>query len=254
MRVFNLRSFNILLISTLVLFASCKTSYYQATVSNKQMLAIDNSIAEDSSISNYIEPYKVQLDAAMNRVIGVAPENMIHNRNLPETNLSNFFIDALLAIGKKIDPEVSFSLATKDGIRSSIKEGDVTVRTIFELMPFENYVTILELKGSDVMTLANFIAKSNGQPVGNVKIKIKDKQLVDFKINNEAIDPNKTYKLVTYDFVANGGDHVEGLSNPIQSHTSSERVREALISHIEELTKAGKKVEAKLDGRVEIIK
>ncbi len=218
------------------------------------MLVIDQTIAEDTSISNYIEPYKIQLDQAMNRVIGTAPENMIHNRNLPETNLSNFFSDALLAIGRSIDPEVSFSMATKDGIRSSIKQGDVTVRTVFELMPFENYITILTLKGTDVLRLADFIAKTNGQPVGNVKVKIQDKKLIEFKINNQVIDPNKTYKLVTYDFIANGGDHVEGLSNPIQSVTSSERVREALISHIEKLTKAGKKVESKLDGRVEIIK
>ncbi len=216
------------------------------------MIAIDSTIAEDSSIKNYIEPFKVKLDQEMNRVIGTAAAPMIHNRNLPETLLSNFFVDALLQIGRQIDPEVSFSMATKDGIRSSIKQGDVTVRTIFELMPFENYICILELKGSDVMTLAHFIAKTNGQPIGNSSITIKDKKLVDFKIDGKAIDPNKTYKLATYDFVANGGDLVEGLSNPVHSFTSPERVREALISYVESLTKAGKKVESALDGRVKI--
>jgi len=217
------------------------------------MLAINNQIAEDTAITNYILPYKNQLEDKMNEVLGYAPEALIKNRNLPESELSNFFSDALLAIGKKVDPEVVFSMATKDGIRSGIKQGNVTVGSIFEVMPFENYITILELKGTDVQVLADFIAETNGQPLGNVEQVIKDKKIQSFKIGGKDIDPNKTYKLVTYDFIANGGDLVRGLNSPISKNVTAERVREALISYVQELTKEGKKVEAKLDGRVKII-
>jgi len=216
------------------------------------MLAINNQIAEDTAITNYILPYKSQLEDKMNEVLGYAPKALIKNRNLPESELSNFFSDALLSIGKKVDPEGVFSMATKDGIRSGIKQGNVTVGSIFEVMPFENYITILELKGTDVQVLADFIAETNGQPLGNVELIIKDKKIQSFKIAGDEINPNKTYKLVTYDFIANGGDLVRGLSNPISKNVTSERVREGLISFVQELTKEGKKVEAKLDGRVKI--
>ncbi|WFB62411.1 5'-nucleotidase C-terminal domain-containing protein [Sphingobacterium sp. WM] len=239
--------------SVLLVFSSCKTSFYQTAVSNKQMLEINNQIPEDTAISRYILPYKNQLEDKMNQVLGYAPEALIKNRNLPETQLSNFFADALLAIGQKVDPQVTFSMATKDGIRAGIKQGNVTVGSIFEVMPFENYITILELKGSDVKVLADFIAETNGQPLGNTKVVIKDKKIESFKIANQDIDPNKTYKLVTYDFIANGGDLVRGLNSPISRNTTSERVREALINYVQELTKEGKKVESKLDGRVKII-
>ncbi|OYD43369.1 hypothetical protein CHT99_04195 [Sphingobacterium cellulitidis] len=214
---------------------------------------MNNQIPEDTAISRYILPYKNQLEDKMNQVLGYAPEALIKNRNLPETQLSNFFADALLAIGQKVDPQVTFSMATKDGIRAGIKQGNVTVGSIFEVMPFENYITILELKGSDVKVLADFIAETNGQPLGNAKVVIKDKKIESFKIANQDIDPNKTYKLVTYDFIANGGDLVRGLNSPISRNTTSERVREALINYVQELTKEGKKVESKLDGRVKII-
>ncbi len=237
----------------LLVFSSCKTTYYQSTVTNKQMLAINNQIPEDSIISNYILPYKNQLEDKMNEVLGHAPEALIKNRNIPESKLSNFFVDALLSIGRKVDPDVQFSLATKDGIRAGIKQGDVTVGSIFEVMPFENYITILELKGSDVKVLADFIAETNGQPVGNVEMLIKDKKVQSFKIAGQEIDPNKTYKLVTYDFIANGGDLVRGINSPTYRLTTSERVREGLIDYVKELTKAGKQVESKLDGRVKII-
>ncbi|MGH2624932.1 MAG: 5'-nucleotidase C-terminal domain-containing protein, partial [Sphingobacterium sp.] len=169
------------------------------------MLSISASIPIDTAIDNYISPYRHELEIAMNEVIGFAPAELIHNRNLPETELSNFFADALLAVGREIDPEVSFSLATKDGIRSSISKGDVTIGSVFSLMPFENLITILELKGSDVITLGEFIAENNGQPVGNIKMTIKQSKIVEFLINNQPVDPNKTYKMVTYDFIANGG-------------------------------------------------
>ncbi|MEI5986319.1 MULTISPECIES: 5'-nucleotidase C-terminal domain-containing protein [Sphingobacterium] len=247
-------TYNLLFLSVgLLALSSCKTTYYQSTVSNKQMIAINNSIVEDTAISNYINPYRTQLEAKMNEVIGISTENMIHNRNLPESLLSNFFVDAMMGIGRKIDPEVDFSMATKDGIRSNIKAGDITVGTIFEFMPFENLFVVLELKGSDVLRLADFIAESNGQPIGNAQILIKDKKLQDFKIAGKNIDPNKTYKLITYDFIANGGDHVRGLENPVKKTTSTQLVREGLIDYIQGISKSGKKIESKLDGRVKII-
>jgi len=243
----------LLYFSIFLTISSCKTGQYQIQSRNEEMLTINSSLLADSAIDNYISPYREQLEAAMNEVIGDAPLEMLHNRNLPETELSNFFSDALLAVGRQIDPEVTFSLATKDGIRSSISKGDVTIGSVFSLMPFENLITILELKGSDVMTLGEFIAQSNGQPVGNIKMVIKEKKMVEFLINNQPIDPDKTYKMITYDFIANGGDHVQGLGNPILKFTSQSRVRESLIEYIRELTKEGKKVESHLDGRIKII-
>jgi len=217
------------------------------------MLEINKDIPEDTAISNYILPYKSQLEDKMNEVLGYAPEALIKNRNIPESQLSNFFVDALLVIGRKVDPEVIFSLATKDGIRAGIKQGDVTVGSIFEVMPFENYITILELKGTDVKILADFIAETNGQPIGNAEMVIKNKKVESFKIAGQDIDPNKTYKLATYDFIANGGDLVKGIGSPVSRITTTERVREGLMSYVQELTKEGKKVESKLDGRVKII-
>src|SRR5690606_20394997 len=174
----------LLYFSILITLASCKTGQYQLQSRSEEMLSINASISTDTVIDNYISPYRQELEVAMNEVIGFAPAELIHNRNLPETELSNFFADALLAIGREIDPEVSFSLATKDGIRSSISKGDVTIGSVFSLMPFENLITILELKGSDVITLGEFIAENNGQPVGNIKMIIKERKIAEFLINN----------------------------------------------------------------------
>lgn len=237
----------------LLLFNGCKNPQYLARVKRSQMITIDQQVPEDTAITNYIRPFKRKLEIQMNEILGNAPRAMLRNRNLPETQLSNFFVDALLDIGRKIDSDVNFSLATKDGIRSSIPEGPVTVQTIFELMPFENFITILELRGSDVLELADFIAQSDGQPVGGAQVEIRNHQPVRFRIGGQEVNEEATYKLVTYDFIANGGDLVNGLDQPVNRMNTDKRVRDSLIEYIKQLTQAGGLVESSLDGRVKIL-
>ena len=89
----------------IILFlVNCKSARYIPHVQHHEMLSIDQEIPQDTAISNYILPFKATLEAKMNEVIGQAPTAMVHNRNQPETELSNFFVDALLVIGRQADP------------------------------------------------------------------------------------------------------------------------------------------------------
>lgn len=215
---------------------------------------VDNTIAEDTSIVNYYLPFKQQLENEMNRVIGFSETNLMRNPSQPESTAGTFFAEALLDIGKSIDPTAQIALATKFGIRADIKQGNVTVGNIFELMPFENAITILELSGNDVQILLNFIAKTNGQPLAGMTMEIENNKPKSIIIQNEPFDSNKTYKLVTYDYLANGGDYIEGLDHPIKRNDTGIIVRKGLIDYVEQLTKAGKTINTQLDGRVKIIK
>lgn len=215
---------------------------------------VDNSITPDTAIVNYYLPFKQQLESEMNRVIGYSETSLTRSRVEAESTAGNFFVEALLEIGKSIDPSAQISLATKFGIRADIKQGNITVGNIFELMPFENAITILELSGKDLQTLLHFIAKTGGQPIAGMTMQIKDNLPQEIFIQNQPFDINKTYKLVTYDYLANGGDYIEGLDNPINRNDSGIIVRKGLIGYIEKLTKEGKTINTKLDERVKIIK
>ena len=43
------------------------------------------------------------------------------------------------------------------GIRSIIPKGNVTTRTAFEIMPFENSVVVIALKGEQILEMVNYI-------------------------------------------------------------------------------------------------
>lgn len=243
----------ILFYAAVSLLIGCKTAYIPQ-VSNTTNIVINNEIQADSTIVAYYAPFKTQLEKEMNRQIGYSNHFLSKVRSEPEFLVGNFFADAMLHLGKQVDPETQLSLATKDGIRTELKKGPITVGSMFELMPFENTVTILELKGSDILQLCEFIAKTGGQPIAGFTMKIQNGKPVDIKIAGKPLDINKNYKLVTYDYLANGGDYITGILNPINRINTSFTIREQLIKYIEELTGKGKNVNTQLDGRITILK
>lgn len=236
------------LIAGLGLLASCQK---QLTVSKSEykQYGIDQQVGADSAIIRYYQPYKDKMQAEMNRVVGQTDVALTKPSN-PETLMGNFFADAMLKEGLKKDPAIQFTLATKGGLRTTFPKGDITVSHIYELMPFENELVVLELSGESVQQVIDFIAKKGGQPVAGIRMKIRDGKAYDVAIAGQPFDPTKTYHLLTYDYLADGGDELESLRHPLERREINQRVREALFDYISDLTRQGKKITAQLDGRI----
>lgn len=231
-----------------VLLSSCNRHF---TVSGNQYkeYAIDQSAGIDSSLVKYYLPYKKQMDAEMNRVIGQTDQELTKTSD-PETLIGDFFSDAILTEGLKKDPTIQFTLSTKGGLRTSFPKGNITVSNVFELMPFENELVVLKLSGASVQKVIDFIVKSAGQPVAGIRMNIKDKKASDVMIAGKPFDINQSYNLLTYDYLANGAEGLEFLSEATERKNIDKKVRDALIDYINGLTSAGKTINTQLDGRI----
>ena len=236
------------------LLAGCATVSFTPAERHQNKYEINQEIAPDQKIAEFILPYKQQMEAEMNRVIGHSEVMLTKPGNQAETLLGNFFTEALLHEGRKLDPDIDFAFGTKGGLRIELPKGDITMGHIFELMPFENQLVILELTSEKVEQLAQYIASSNGQPVGGMQMQIHDGKARNISIGGQPLEKNKTYKLLTYDYLANGGDNSKGLDNPVSRVDFQQKVRETLIDYITGLTQAGQSINTTLDGRVIISK
>jgi 2',3'-cyclic-nucleotide 2'-phosphodiesterase (5'-nucleotidase family) len=229
------------------------SSGYKVVKSGRTDYSINKEIVADSAIIKTYLPYKVKMDAEMNRVIGRSAMLMSKKSSdtLPESLLSNFFADAVMQQALKLDPAIDFAMpSTKGGLRVDLPEGDITVSNIFELMPFENQLFVFTLKGSDVQRLMDFIALSNGQPVAQFKMKISGKKPDDVWINGKKFDVSKNYRVLTTDYISGGGDGAQGFENPIDKKSLELKVRDALLNFVKETEAAGKMINSKLDGRI----
>lgn len=227
------------------------TSGYRIAKSNRAEYAIDKDIPVDSNILHLYQPYKTKLEAEMNQVIGHSELLMAKVDTIPESVLGNFFADATLQQGRKLDPEIDFAMpSTKGGIRTAVPKGEIRVSNVFELMPFENALMVYTISGAEAQQLLNFIAASNGQPVSGIRMKIRDRKPEEVVINGKAFDINSNYKVLTSDYIASGGDNARGFKNPVAVKELGLKVRDALLNHIKEQEAAGKKINSSLDGRI----
>ncbi len=189
----------------------------------------------------------------MDKVIGEA--DVALTKAQPEGKLGNFVADlALEQANKNYFPadnkKADFAFFNNGGLRGSLPQGDITVGKVFELMPFENELIVVTLKGTTVNELINFIIDKGGVPVSNLKITIKDKKAITAKINGLDFDSTQTYKVLTSDYLANGGDNLKMMSTAISKEILGLKLRDAIITHIKELTASGKKIKSNIEGRI----
>lgn len=234
--------------STSIALYACQPKLYP-TASTHHMYKMDSSTAMDRTIIQIYAPYKKTLDEEMNRIIGSSQKNLTRPRE-PETLAGNFFADALLSLGKEIDKKVDIAIATKDGMRTEIRKGPITVGNIYEFMPFDNYLTLLKISGKDLNRLIKFVIETKGQPVAGLKIEVERANSYKATVNGNEIRDDKIYHVATYDYLANGGDNIYGLENPIERFDSATKIREGLLQYIAQLTQQGEKVNAEREGRV----
>lgn len=207
----------------------------------------------DSAINRTIRPYQNDLEIKMDIILAYSDQVM--EKGMPEGLLGNFVADLALeqtnSIYRPTDQRsVDFCFVNNGGLRATLPKGEITKRKIFEVMPFENELIVLTLNGSTTSRLLNFIANKGGMPVSGIRFKIKDKLATEVFIGNTPFDTAKIYKVVTSDYLANGGDNLSFLAEIKEKETLGLKLRDAIIKHLEEKNKLNQTIKVSLDNRI----
>ncbi len=241
-----------------LLSAGCGTHARITKVETKNyQLANSGSTDVDSAIYYKILPYKKSLDADMSAVLAFSEQAL--EKGTPESLLGDFVSDACLSVANKSyypsdEKPIDFIFLNNGGLRNSLPKGNITKGNVFELMPFENELVVLKLNGTLVKKIFNFIAAKDGAPVAGVKFKIKDKEAVNIEIRNQPFDSTKTYKAVTSDYLAGGGDQYFFLAEVNEKESLNLKVRDAILQYLKQKSKADEHVVVKADQRITDVK
>src|SRR5690606_12284314 len=117
-------------------------------------------------------------------------------------------------------------------LRNPLPQGDITVGHIFELMPFENTISVLTLSGVQVQRMADQIAADGGEPVSGIRFRINNGKATDILVNYEPLNPDSTYLVATNNYMADRGGSIEALWNPIHRVDLDVLIRDAMIEYI----------------------
>ena len=243
-------------LTTVLLFCSCASHYRLAGVERSRIL-IDNRYDTQLPMepTAFLVPYKAQVDSIMAPVVGHAARFLA--AEAPESPLSNLLSDILMWAGKAYDEQPDFSVYNIGGMRAAFAQGAVTVGDVLDVAPFENKICFLTLKGEMVTELFRQIAASGGEGVsGTVRLRItKENRLVEATVNGEPIDPQRTYRVVTLDYVAQGNDGMAAFKNGTDIHSPKDEhnnVRFIIMDYFREKMAQGQEVDAQKDGRITV--
>lgn len=232
-----------------ICFSSCQKKKWVITNHSSTKIAIDNTISVDNTYLSFLEFYKEQMAAEMNVVIGQTEQAISVYR--PESPLSNLSADIVRAAASSyLQKDVDMAVINIGGLRTDIPEGNITVGKIFELMPFENTLYIVWLKGDKLAELCDIFAIVGGEGVSGIKMGIKNGKAVDPTIGGKPIDREKIYIIATNDYLAGGNDKLTPLAESEKFVNTGLKIRDIFIEYINNETAKKKKINAQLDGRI----
>jgi len=202
------------------------------------------------------EPYRAKVDSVMSPVVGKAARHM--NAQRPEGLLSNLLPDILLWAAPRYGEHPDFAVYNMGGIRAAIAEGDVTYGDVLSVAPFENKICFLTLTGDKVMQLFREMSTVLGEALSHgVRLVItKDGTLKEATLNGEPIDPGRTYRVATIDFLAQGNDRLTAFKSGTDLNSPQEaenNTRFIIMDYFREKLAQGEAVDSRLEGRITIV-
>ena len=98
-------------------------------------------------------------------------------------------------------------------------------------------------------------AKMGGAGISStVHLEVKGEKLVSATVKGKPVDQNKTYTIITLDYLADGNDGMEAFAKATEVVEPGITLRDMMMNYVKEQTAAGKTVSSVLDGRITIQK
>ncbi len=209
----------------------------------------DDEVPDDEQMLKVIGKWKDKLKQITDEVVTTSPSALTRSYG-EESNMGDMVADAML----NAHPEYDFAVTNSGGLRQDIDAGLVRVGDLISAFPFPNTVVQLQMKGSDMRAifehgagLTNGILQvSKGVEVVYDESKPVGSRIVKCDIKGEPLDDRKTYKVLTSNFLADGGDGFLVFKKTLSYKNTGVGILESMVKYLKKF----KTFDQKIEGRV----
>ena len=226
---------------------------HKVVESDARNLDVDtDQIPADPAMAVFVDSLFQALKPIAERVLTDAPDEMTRDRHA-ESKIGDWVAEAM-----RRRAGADFAFQNPGGLRAALDAGPVTVKDVYEVMPFDNRIATVHLTGAQVLDAVETGVKGDGcvqiaglryafdrsRPRGERVVKLET-------AGGAPIDPKATYLVATNDFMAQGGDGFDVFAKGPDLKVTEMLVRDALVADCEARTKRGEKLVMALDGRIQ---
>ncbi|MFK7812501.1 MAG: 5'-nucleotidase C-terminal domain-containing protein [Maribacter sp.] len=234
----NLKIQQFVIIITILLFASCKETPTNLSKIATKNIAIDSTLISIDSVEKFIAPYRKRVDEVLDSTLAYSPTIITKEDGEYNTSAGNLMADIILSEANPIfksrsGKDFDFVLLNHGGIRSIISKGNVSARTAYEVMPFDNSIVVVELPGKSVLEMIDFLIRSKrAHPVAGMQIILdRNDKLKSLKIQGRSFNENRNYYVATSNYLVTGGDNMGFFKGMLNATETDYLIRNAMIDY-----------------------
>ncbi|MGY0392099.1 5'-nucleotidase C-terminal domain-containing protein [Bizionia sp. KMM 8389] len=219
-------------------FFNCKEETWQLKRIEGQQISISDTLKGDSDIEAFIKPYREHVNNNLDSTLSYAVNTYTKKDGELNTAIGNLFADVIYEQSNPVfkartGKDIDMVLLNHGGIRAIISKGPVSARTAYEIMPFENSIVVVGIKGQQITDMLNYLAKAKrAHPISKLQLVLDSNyNIVKAEIANKPIDTTKTYYIATNDYLYSGGDHMTFFKPEESLNVLDYKIRNALIDY-----------------------
>ena len=227
----------VLIIGFISLIFSCENSKQLVNI-NAENRIIAEGLPSNKDIEAVIDPYKINLDKSMTKILSYSTATYSKNDGNYNTAIGNLMADAIMELSNPIfksrtGKNLDMVLLNHGGIRSVLSKGNITTRTAYSLMPFENSVIVVALKGTVIMEMTSYLKEfGKPHPISGIELVLNsDNTYNTILIGGEPVEMEKTYHVATNDYLYKGGDQMYFLKKSDTLYDLNYKIRTVLIDY-----------------------
>jgi 2',3'-cyclic-nucleotide 2'-phosphodiesterase (5'-nucleotidase family) len=227
---------------TLFFIYSCGTKALNLTRIEGKQIPITEKQSQVTEIENFIKPYRENINNDLDSVLAYCPETLNKKASHYQTTIGNLMSTITLNAGNRVfsireNKKIDICLLNNGGIRAILPKGNVTARNAFEIMPFENSLVVIELKGEQILEIvAYFIQEKQPHPLAGLTFTIdKNNQAKNILIQGTPFQSDRVYNVATNDYLANGGDKMNFFKKGLKTYHLDYKLRTILLDYFKEV-------------------
>ncbi|HEU4724456.1 MAG TPA: bifunctional UDP-sugar hydrolase/5'-nucleotidase [Candidatus Eisenbacteria bacterium] len=214
-----------------------------------RLLEIRPAEGETPEVEALLAGYRSRLGEEFDRVV-FRTDKRVESSALDEGDapLGNFVSDVL-----RERADADLAVMNAGGIRSPLPAGDVRVRDIVTMLPFDNRIVVVTMTGAEVQRLLDRIARHLGKSgfghVSGASYVIRRDRATEVRVwkrgvakgagaashrsrDGDPLDANRRYRVATIDFLSDGGDYFDELRDAATKERTEILLSDAAIEFL----------------------
>ena len=213
-------------------------SGYESPALNEGVLVtmFEDEFIPDEVIGDTILVMQAIAEVGMDEIIGQASMNITKFGMGTQNLIGNLVCEAMLDY-----TDADFSFMNLGGIRDELLSGPISYRNVFNVMPFDNQIALIEVDGTFLKEIieTRVSGSRHGLRTAGIKVVINRKRenfnrISELLIGGEPWQADKIYKIATSDFLLQGNAGLALLTKVPESQITryEQGLRDVIVEYI----------------------